>query len=246
MEILLNVNNFGQEPFYSSLKDLIRPCMRVLILPLSFHEDWLHNNREFYQHYGYRGEEFQDIASEFYAYHIKARNIRVLNYFRDDHEAALRKIQAADILFFTGGYPDRILYRLDELGLREAVTDFPGIVMGTSAGAMVQFDHYHVTPEEAGEEYEYHDGLGRLSGFDIEVHYEARFEQLSCMLIALKQNGIPIFALPNDSGLICDGDELESIGEVFLATEEDIDILQDMIDEQAAEAEAAGEELQDE
>ena len=233
MNILLNVNNFGQ--FYSQLKDILRPNLRVLILPLSYHEDWIHDGKELLAHYGYRGEEFRDIWKEFEAYGIRFRNVRILNYYKDSYEEAVRKIRRADVLFFTGGYPDKMLYRIDQLGIREEIRDFPGIVMGTSAGAMIQFDHYHVTPEEEGEDYEYHDGLGRLSGFDIEVHYEESSVQLSCMLIAIKETGIPIFAMPNSSGLICDGEDIKIMGDAFLVTDDDVDEMQREIDEREEE-----------
>jgi len=231
LNILLNINNFGEEPFHSYLKDIIRPDMHLLIVPFSFHEDWLTNIDEFYAHYGYDGEEFRDIFREFRKYGIRFRNVRILNCFRDSYEDACRKIARADILFFTGGYTDRMLYRIDQLGIRDEILHFPGLVMGTSAGAMIQFDHYHVTPEEEGEDYQYHDGLGRLSGFDIEVHYAETFPQLSCMLIALKETGIPIYAMPNDSGLLCyDDGTVEIMGDAFLVTEGDIDDLQERID----------------
>ena len=239
MNILLNINNFGQEPFYSYLREIISPKMKVLIIPFSFHEEWIQNEKDFYKHYGYSGDEFKDIVKEFYPYHIRFRNIRVLNCFRDSHEDALRKIHQADILFFTGGYPAKLMYRLSKMGIIDAIREFPGIVMGTSAGAMVQFDRYHVTPEEEGEDYEYHYGVGRLSGFDIEVHYEESFPQLSCMLIALKEAGVPIYAMPNDSGLICDEDgDIHIMGEAFRVDLEDIDDIQERIDEMEEEARA--------
>ena len=51
LNILLNINNFG-EPFARDvLRRSIRPWMRVLIVPFSFHEDWITCAEDFDRHY---------------------------------------------------------------------------------------------------------------------------------------------------------------------------------------------------
>ena len=231
MNILLNINNFSEEFAYEYLKDIIKPWMKVLIIPFSYHEGWIDSEVEFDQHYRKGKEEFEDIAREFVNYGISRRNIQVLHYYRDNNKKCKNKIFHADILFLTGGYPDKFLYRIDQKNIRKSIQKFPGIVMGTSAGAMIQFDRYHVTPEEEGQDYEYHEGLGLLSGFDIEVHYEDSFEHLSSLIIDLKLHNIPIFALPNWGGMIVDGEDYQLLGDAFEIHAEDIDIMQETLDE---------------
>lgn len=230
LNILLNINNFG-EPFARDvLRRSIRPWMRVLIVPFSFHEDWITCAEDFDRHYARGQDEFEDIAQAFAAYGIRRRNLRTLHYFRDTPRVCREKLRHADVLFFTGGYPDKLLYRIDEKRLRRAICGFRGIVMGTSAGAMIQLDHYHVTPEEDGQDYEYHDGLGLLSGFDIEVHYEPAFAHLAGMVTALRLHHKTIFALPNHGGLVVDGERLTLLGDAFAVDEGDADALQAELD----------------
>ncbi|MCF0105640.1 MAG: Type 1 glutamine amidotransferase-like domain-containing protein, partial [Holdemanella sp.] len=184
----------------------------------------------FKSHYAPGKDEYEDIVKEFVNYGISRRNIRLLNYFTDSNRKCRSMIYNADILFLTGGYPDRFLYRIDKKNIRKSIQNFKGIVMGTSAGAMIQFDKYHVTPEEEGQEYEYHDGLGLLSGFDIEVHYEDTYLHLSSLITDLKMHDIPIFALPNNGGMIVDGDDYMLLGDAFEIGKGDIDEMQEELD----------------
>lgn len=231
VNILLNINNFSEDFAYDSLKEFITKDKKVLIIPLSFHEDWIKNEEDFNEHYAKGKEEYEDIAKEFMNYGIKRKNIKVVNYFKDSRKQIKSKLYFADIIFFTGGYPDKTLYRIDKLGIRNDLLKFKGIIMGTSAGAMIQFDKYHVTPEEEGQDYEYHDGLGMISGFDIEVHYEDSFEHLSSLIIDLKLHDKTIFALPNYGGLIYNDGNITLLGDAFELNKEDIDIMQDELDE---------------
>ena len=41
MNILLNINNFGQEFAYKKLRKIIKKNHRVLIIPFSYHEDYM-------------------------------------------------------------------------------------------------------------------------------------------------------------------------------------------------------------
>ncbi len=231
MNILLNINNFSEDFAYPYLKNIIHKNQHVLIIPFSYHEDWITNAKEFDEHYAKGKDEYEDIAKEFMNYGIKRKNIEVLHYYKDSKRTIKRKFYYADILFFTGGYPDRALYRIDQLNIRKNITKFKGIVMGTSAGAMIQFDQYHVTPEEDGEDYEYHEGLGLLSGFDIEVHYEDTFEHLASLITDLKLHNKTIYALPNRGGMIIDGDNIQLLGDAFELTVDDVDYMQEELDE---------------
>ena len=125
-----------------------------------------------------------------------------------------------------------LLKRIDSMGIRERIVNFKGIVMGTSAGAMVQLDKFHITPENDGEEYGYcENGLWLISGFDIEVHYEENFLHLSGLITDLKLHGTKIYAMPNNGGLIVKGKRITPIGDVFEVTRDNLDMLQDKLDE---------------
>jgi cyanophycinase-like exopeptidase len=231
VNILLNINNFGDDFAFYELKRYIRSRHRVLIIPFSYHEDYIRNVDEFTEHFSKSSPEIQEIVREFSRYGIRSKNIRILNYYTDSEKTIQSKFKHSDILFFTGGYPDRALYRIDTLGIRDYILNFQGIVMGTSAGAMIQIDKYHLTPENDEDDYDYHDGLGLLSGFDIEVHFEANFLHLAGLLTALKLNQKPIYVMPNDGGLIVHDGNVTPIGNTFVLTVDDIDDIEEALAE---------------
>ena len=45
------------------------------------------------------------------------------------------------------------------------------LIIGASAGALIQIDHYHITPDDDYPIYQYQRGLGLVNGFEVEVHY---------------------------------------------------------------------------
>ena len=222
--ILLNVSNFHESWAYEALAPYLNQDSHVLILPLSYQEGWITDAMEWRDRYGKGTKLYDELVEPFFMYGVKERNIRWINYYEDTHASAVRKIEEADVLFFTGGYPDWMMQRLYDLGIQETIRAYDGIVMGTSAGALIQLDEFHLTPEE-DYEYQYQEGLGLLSGFDIEVHYEDTPEHILSMIRALEDTGKTIAVLPNKGGLLIEEGRFELLGEAFLLDLNDLDEL---------------------
>lgn len=222
--ILLNLSNFDAPWAYASLAQYLTPDRKVLILPLSYHEDWITDALEWKHEYGRGTDGYEMLIRPFLAYGISERNIRWINYYADDEVTARRKLEWADVLFFTGGYPDWMLQRLYDFELEQAVRDFDGIIMGTSAGALIQLEEYHLTPED-DYEYQYQYGLGILSGFDLEVHYEEDERHLEAIIRTIEEKGLPVIAMPNEGGVLIDGDHFELLGGSFILDWKDLDDL---------------------
>ena len=105
--------------------------------------------------------------------------------------------------------------RLEEWGLVEPIRQFPGIVMGCSAGAMMQMTEYHITPDEDYDTYGYYPGLGLLEGFEPEVHYAASEVQKESIDRYLRERGKPVYAMTNQGGLVVRNGEITPMGEVY-------------------------------
>ena len=48
----------------------------------------------------------------------------------------------------TGGAPDLMMKRIKEKKLKKLIKNYKGIMIGYSAGAMIQLDSYHISPDE--------------------------------------------------------------------------------------------------
>jgi peptidase E len=146
-------------------------------------------------------------------------NIEIVNYFADTKESAADKIRKADILYFSGGLPDAMMDRLMEFDLLELVKEFDGLVLGCSAGAMIQLREYHITPDWDYPEFGYYNGIPWLEDFYVEVHYEETDLQKACIKRVLRERGKTVYAIFHDRGaILIENGKIKLLGEtkVFL------------------------------
>lgn len=211
MNVLLNYYNFDGDWAREKLQPYI--VGRVLILPLAFRERDIFDEDSWQAVYGKGGEKYDNIIRPFLSYGVKEEQISWLDYFDGDADH-VAEINNADILFFTGGMPEKAVARIDKLGLRGAIMGFGGLVMGASAGAMLQLDRYHVTPDEDYDEYGLWEGLGLVDGLDLEVHFLDTDLQNECSRRAVVDLSRPIFQIWHEGGLIVDGDKVLPLGSV--------------------------------
>lgn len=85
-------------------------------------------------------------------------------------------VATSDLIILMGGHVPTQNQFLNEIGLRELLEDYEGVVMGISAGSMNCADEVYAQPEEPGEgidpEYEkFIPGLG-LTDLNILPHYQ--------------------------------------------------------------------------
>ncbi|RDY27107.1 peptidase S51 [Romboutsia weinsteinii] len=207
VNILLSLYNFDSDWCYDTLKDIIKSNYKVLIAPLSYHEEWLKDNYDWYNTFNpNNGSHYKDIVSPFLSYGITEDNIYWINQFEDSREIILDKIESSDIIFFTGGYPDKMMDRFINYGLVKALENYKGIMIGSSAGAMVQIADYHISQDHDYDEFSYNKGLNIIKDFDIEVHYEDSIIQNESIRRCIKERGKPIYSIENEGAvLVIDG-----------------------------------------
>lgn len=213
VNVLLNYYNFDEQWAYEGLKDLLSN-KKVTIIPLSFRDSQAWDDSSWQALFGKGGEKYQTIIRPFFAYGIAENDIEWVNYFTDSTTSALQKIKNADVLFFTGGLPEKTTQRLQEMGLLGVVKNFDGVVMGASAGAMFQLDSYHVTPDEDYPSFFVDHGIGLISGIDLEVHFENTPIQQQCTQLAKKLIGNPVYAMWHQGGLVVRDGKVAILGNV--------------------------------
>ena len=118
-----------------------------------------------------------DIARSFagcFAWHgMEFRQVDVLDS-RNQAEAA-ELVAYSDVILLSGGHVPTENAFFKQIGLRELLADYPGVIMGVSAGSMNAADIVYVQPEEAGEAVDpnfirWTQGLG-LTDKNILPHY---------------------------------------------------------------------------
>jgi peptidase E len=199
--VLLNVYGFQADWAYDTLKTVLTPEMQVCILTMS-HGDEIPDGKTWEDLYFPGKPIYRDLTAAFGAYGIRKDQISWVSWYHDTAETAKEKLKNAQVVFLTGGLPDKFYERMTAMGLTEQLRQFSGVVMGASAGAMVQFREYHITPDEDYDTYGYYPGLGLLDAFELEVHFADTEIQRECAARYLRERNKPIWYVCNDGGLL--------------------------------------------
>ncbi|MCD7892555.1 MAG: Type 1 glutamine amidotransferase-like domain-containing protein [Erysipelotrichaceae bacterium] len=211
INVLLSSYDIHESWAIETIEPLLHKDMKVLYIPFSFDDSDMKNHETFEQ---CRLKHESGIFRPFHYYGID--NIDYIDYFYDNHKTAIDKIQNADIIFLTGGFPDQYLVRLNEFGISDAIRNSDKLIIGASAGAMIQLDNYHITPDDDYPTYQYQDGLGLVSGFEIEVHYCHSDIQETSLKRVIKEKQLPTYTIPNDGGLLIKDKQIQTFGTAAL------------------------------
>ncbi len=144
----------------------------------------------------------------------------------DDETAdiAAELIMDSDFIVLAGGHVPTQNTFFQEIGLAVLLEDYPGVVMGISAGSMNSADIVYVQPEEAGESspdfQRWAPGLG-ITGVNILPHYQKVKDDILDGLRLFEDItyadsiGHEFFALPDGSYFYQDEDCLLLCGEAY-------------------------------
>ncbi|MCM1289177.1 MAG: hypothetical protein NC132_00755 [Corallococcus sp.] len=212
--ILLNYYNFDGAWTNGRLDKYFRK-KRVLIVPLAFRENQAWDEMSWQSVYGKGGEKYDNILRPFLNIGVKEYEVRWLDFFDRDTDFG-KLIKDSDTLFFCGGMPEKAIARLSEIGITELVKNYDGVVAGASAGAMLQLDKYHITPDDDYDNYQLCNGLGLVCGLDLEVHYLATPLQNECTERAARELSRPVYQIWHEGGLLVEKGVVETLGNVNL------------------------------
>ncbi len=177
-----------------ALKAHLRSSHRVTVIALSYRDQQVKNAAQWQRLYGVGGYLRGGIEAGLSHYGIAKEQIRFIDPFSDSRESATEAVSSADVLYFPGGLPDRMLDRMKDLGITEAALRHQGIVIGYSAGALLQLEEYHLSPDHDYPSFCYRQGLPYLRGFYLEVHYEESEAQKAAIAQVLRERRRPVFA----------------------------------------------------
>ena len=90
-----------------------------------------------------------------------------------------------------------------------------GIVMGYSAGAVIQLAEYHLSPDDDYPEFKYYEGLPYLNDFYLEVHYEEKDAQKAAIQKVLEERKKTVYATSFMKGaILVDNGIIKLLGDV--------------------------------
>ncbi|MDR2867327.1 MAG: Type 1 glutamine amidotransferase-like domain-containing protein [Acholeplasmatales bacterium] len=206
LNILLNSkSNLKEESFFQVLKNYLHPGFKVCVFLFSF---FTKSNDE------YDDDFFRDMKDNFRLYGILEEDISFIDFYDWTPQEAIEELQAAQIIFLPGGSPTQLYERLKEFKLVDPQLYQNKIIIGSSAGAMVQLDYYHISVDRDYDHYQEHQGLGLIKNFKIEVHYKAKFSTWIAIRRSYKKFHKPILLMANGSGIVVDNQRLTYINKI--------------------------------
>ena len=208
-----NLDDFREE-----LREYFSESSRVAVVAFSFYDDYVYDAKSWERVYGRGiGNCYFETVDALSAFGVREENVSFINYFTDTHESALEKIKNANVVYFTGGLPDRMMERILEFDLLDALLSFDGVVVGYSAGAVIQLSEYHLYPDGDYKDFGYYKGLGYLNSLYLEVHYEFKPEQDESVRRVLIERDLPVYVTHTRAGgVVVDNGEIKIIGQVDL------------------------------
>lgn len=216
VNILLEGYNIDADWLYRELRSYIKPESTVAVIAFSFRDDRVQSLDDWNKLYSReQGLYYDGIVNSFRAYGVPEEQISFVNYYTDCRESAIEKINNADILYFPGGLPDRMMERIEEFGIYDSILRHSGVFLGYSAGAVIQLKEYHLSPDKDYPTFSYYKGLPLLEDFYLEVHYEGTEEQNNSIRRILAERKKPVYALKTLSGaIIAQNGEIKTVGDV--------------------------------
>lgn len=216
VNILLEGYEIDAPWLYEELKKYIKPINKVAVVAFSFRDSRVKSLADWNILYSKEdGRFYGGIVNGFTAYGIHEENISFVNYFADTKESAKQKIETADIVYFLGGLPDRMMDRIKEFDLQDILMKHQGIVMGYSAGAVIQLAEYHLSPDDDYPEFGYYEGLPYLKDFYLEVHYEETASQKAAIEKVVAERKKPVYATSLLKGaILVDNGNIRLLGDV--------------------------------
>lgn len=214
------VNILSSSAIYSAswckeeLQPFFHDTTKVLIIPFSFRDD-VDTSEKLQELYDPEyGKYYSFVTTPLVELGVKAQNITFLDYFDRNTRKALEEIAQSDVIYFTGGLPDKMVERIIDYGIMDALKTYDGVVMGFSAGAMVQLEEYHITPDKDYPDYCECKGIGYVKAIDIEVHFVKSEAQLQGINKAIGSFGHKVYAIAEDGLLLVQDGEIQCIGNV--------------------------------
>ncbi len=216
INILLEGYDIDSPWLYDELKKHIKSFHKVAVVAFSFRDSRVKSFEDWNLLYSKEnGRFYGGIVGGFLSYGISDENITFINYFTDTKESAKNKINNADIIYFLGGLPDKMMDRIKEFELYDVLMNHKGIIMGYSAGAVIQLDEYHLSPDEDYPEFKYYNGLPYLNDFYLEVHYEGKYTQDLAIQKVLEERKKTVYATVCMKGaILVDNGVVKLLGDV--------------------------------
>lgn len=227
MQIIVNKTDFDQAYARETFASVLHPGMRVAFLPVSYDYGYATEHMDFNEQFQEDGVYRYDVARPLKAYGISQKDIRFINPYEDSKETIARILKQTHLLLLIGENPKDSKEWLTDMGLIPLIRQYEGILLFAGEVGALLTDSFYVNTDS----YEEESGLSILNGFYIDAAYEADEIHLRNMIRAIETTGKNILVLPEKSGVVFDHNHIDLFGEAFIAGEENLDEMYQLLEQ---------------
>lgn len=193
------------------LRRLIKRDANAVVLPWSMPQE-LDANRLLNDYFKKGSDKYNKYINSLINLGIREENIFIGNCYSDSKELLREKIKKADVLLLTGGNPEMLFSKvMHGTELLYDIKYFEGIVIGESAGAVLEFKRYFITKENNYYKYfAFYDGFGIVDDpFYIDVHSLDTKEYLNFLREVANEYDKDIYAIADDGAVVLNRSSLD-------------------------------------
>jgi len=214
VNILLSNYDINKDWIINEVKKYVNEYSKVTVIPFSFSSDEIKNLKDWNLLYNpINGFHYSAIVNQYIDVGVKQENIILLNYFSDETKTMKQILNNSDVVFFTGGSAELSVERIMEKDLLDAIRNC-NVIIGSSAGAMIQLKEYFGSPDDEYPEFRYYPGLGLIdASFSIEVHYQSTVSQNTSIQKVLKKGMNYVYGITDNGALIYKDNEVKVFGD---------------------------------
>ena len=217
INILLSNYDIDKDWLITETSKYINKHTKVVVIPFSFSNDEIKDLADWDRLYNkINGVYYFDIINQFLSLGVDKENILLLNYFTEEVKTMKKIIEQSDAVFFTGGSAELSMERIIEKDLLPEIKKC-NIIIGSSAGAMIQLKEYFGSPDDEYPEFKYFEGLGLINdNFSIEVHYCSTKSQDESIEKVLKKGAKTVYGISNNGALVYKDNQVMVFGDVTI------------------------------
>ena len=202
--ILFSKIELAGDMMVPKLKKIISKDSKVSIFPWTFPKE-LNGEQLESDFFKKNGKRYQRYVSFLLKLGVEEKNINICNCYSQNTKTLKKMIHNSDVLLFPGGNPEMLYSKVvQETEILYDIKHFNGIVIGESAGAVLQFKRYFITAKNNYYGYEaFYDGFGLLNDpFYLDVHTDSDIKYLNRLQQIANETKKSVYALYDDGCII--------------------------------------------
>ena len=190
----------------------------IFVLPICTMKSYVDNVMQWEEYYGADGIQTKKILKELCDLGAVKERVFFYNYYLNiDDNADWNKVY--NFIVIPGGDAELGMLRAQQLGISNKIKGFNGDIIAYSAGALMLYEKYFLSPNWYYRQMKYSTGIGlnSMPPWLIEVHYDGTEEMNRYILEACNVLKKMILAITNDGLIYYDNNsgDTKIIGEVY-------------------------------